>query len=102
MATLLQVTVRFLSYDEGGRKHPPSLPDFMPHFVVPPSNEMLGIAFIDGPVDMLPNEEVTARVRCLYEPMVSYDALRIGTRFQIVEGPKLIGSGIVLNRHADM
>ena len=99
MTTYLTVTVRFLSHDEGGRKHPPSLPGFMPHFVVPPSNEMLGIAFIDGPVDIFPNDDSTATVRCLYEPMVSYDALKVGTQFQIVEGPKLIGSGIVLNRY---
>jgi hypothetical protein len=99
MTTYLKVTVRFLSHTEGGRRHPPSLPGFMPHFVVPPSNEMLGITFIDGPVDILPNDDAMATVRCLYEPMVSYDGLRVGTQFQIVEGPKLIGSGTVLNRH---
>ncbi len=99
MTTYLKVTVRFLSHQEGGRKHPPSLPGFMPHFVVPPSREMLGIAFIDGPNDILPNDDATATVRCLYEPLVSYDALQVGTRFQTVEGPRLIGSGIVLARY---
>ena len=99
MTTYLEVIVQFLSHHQGGRKHPPPLVGFMPHFVVPPSREMLGIAFIDGPNDILPNDDVSATVRCLYEPLISYDVLKVGTQFQIVEGPRLIGTGIVLNRY---
>jgi translation elongation factor EF-Tu-like GTPase len=98
MATHLQVLVKFLSPKQGGRKQPPDLHRYRPHFIVPPSEERLGVEFIDGPSDYEPHEEVRASVKCLFEPDVSYDVLIVGTNFEIVEGLTIVGSGKVLMR----
>lgn len=98
MATEIEVRVKFFSHEAGGRKRPPLLQGYRPHFVVPPREEMLGVEFAYGPSDYQPNEEVAARVICLYEPSVSYDTLIVGADFEIVEGPKVVGIGIVAAR----
>lgn len=98
MATQLEVCVIFFSQEIGGRKQPPVLQGYRPHFVVSPSKEMLGVQFIKGPSHYQPNEEVMANVICLYEPEVSYDTLSVGAVFEIVEGRNVVGRGIVVTR----
>ena len=56
---------------------------------------MLGVQFEDGPETIAPGESGVVEFECLYRE-VSYDELRSGVRFTIVEGPTAVGSGIVL------
>ena len=49
--THVELEVSFLPPDQGGRPIPPWLDAhrYRPHLRVPPSDEMLGVEFIDGP-----------------------------------------------------
>ena len=97
MTTQIEVHVKFLSPKEGGRKILPVLRGYRPHFIVPPNKEMLGVEFTYGPIGYQPDEEIKARVICLYEELgISYEALIVGVFFEIVEGRKVVGTGTVV------
>ena len=60
---------------------------------------MLGVAFMDGPDEPIPPGESTqATIKSLYEPNVSYEELVEGARFEILEGPHVVGYGEVIRR----
>jgi hypothetical protein len=52
---------------------------------------------MDGPDDSAPpGGKAYATVKFLYEPNVSYTDLVEGTRFEILEGPTVIGYGEII------
>jgi hypothetical protein len=73
---------------------------YRPHLrVIGGSPEMLGVAFMDGPDDPIPPGGTThATIKSLYEPNVSYEELREGARFEILEGPRVVGYGEVVRK----
>jgi len=90
--------VQFISIDEGGRKGLIYLIGYRPHFRVIGDTEYLGIQFIEGPDRIInPKEWVSAKVCLLYYPNVSYEKLRVGEEFEIVEGAKIVGIGTVIS-----
>src|ERR1044072_5907146 len=98
-----EVWIYLLPTESGGRTLPLDLcndrpGEYRPHFrVINGSGEMLGVAFMDGPDDPIqPGESTHAIVKALYEPMVSYDELVKGSRFEIVEGAQIVGHGEVV------
>jgi len=98
------VFVELLPTGQGGRKRPLNLSNdspgqYCPHFrVVGGSGDMLGVAFMDGPDEaLLPGDSANATVKGLY-PGVSYDELIEGARFEILEGPHVVGHGTVIRR----
>jgi hypothetical protein len=94
----IEIEVRFLNPDDGGRQQPPNLKagTYRPHFRVPPDTTLLGVAFVDGPPLMQPNVPFRATVRPLYAPSVDYSLLTVGAHFDVVEGPKVVGDGVVI------
>lgn len=67
-------------------------------FRVGRASDLLGVEFIDGPTDpVVPGRGAYASVRFLH-PTVDYAALRVGTEFEIIEGPTVIGIGRVMER----
>jgi hypothetical protein len=101
-SSFAEVLIQFLDVSEGGRKWLPQLntPGYRPHFRVPPSDELLGVEFVDGPDEYRATDRVYATVRFVYEPDVSYRALTVGAHFDIVEGSKVVGHGMVTRRWA--
>lgn len=102
------VSIYLLPSESGGRTLPLDLCNdrpgqYRPHLrVIDGSGEMLGVAFMDGPDDPIqPAESTNATVKALYEPIVSYDELVEGSRFEILEGPHVVGHGEVLRRLND-
>lgn len=94
----LQLEVVFVPHAEGGRATTPSLKGgwYRPHLVVPPSDEMLGVEFVDGPDEhVVPCRSLYAVARLVY-PGVSYASLLPGTKFQIREGVRTVGQGRVI------
>jgi len=88
----------------GGRTTPLDLcndrpGEYRPHLrVIGGSPEMLGVAFMDGPDDPIPPGGFTnATIMSLYEPGVSYAELVEGARFEILEGPNVVGYGEVVH-----
>lgn len=92
-----QVQVEFLHPDENGCRRLPSLNGYRPHFRVSSSPELLGIAFIDGPECVQPSTPVHAKVRFVYLPEVDYTLLTIGAHFEILEGPQVVGYGVIID-----
>jgi translation elongation factor EF-Tu-like GTPase len=112
MQSFAEVLVEFLPPEEGGRKSPVVLhkdaaPHYRPHFVVRDDgfhandeNRNLGVEFVDGPVGTVPTaERVRAIVRLVYDPQVSYAALVDGATFDICEGGRTVGTGVVVRRY---
>ena len=100
-STYAEVLVAFLSQEECGRKTMPCLNDkkYRPHFRVLRTDDYLGVEFIDGPNEPVkPGSSTRSTVRFLYEPEVSYAELKEGASFEILEGPKVVGSGEVIRR----
>ena len=100
-----EVLIELLPTEKGGREVPLDLCNdnpgqYRPHFrVIGGAGELLGVAFMDGPDDpVLPGEKTHATVTSLYEPAISYSELVVGTRFEILEGPHVVGFGIVTRR----
>ena len=100
-----EVLIELLPTDKGGRELPLYLcsdnpGQYRPHFrVIGGSGELLGVAFMDGPDEpVLPGEKTSATVKSLYEPGISYSELVVGTRFEILEGPHVVGFGTVIHR----
>jgi hypothetical protein len=96
-----EVLVIFLSSEEGGRKNMPFLYDqrYRPHLRVKPDSELLGVEFVDGPDGPVQAGIPTyATVRFSYSPDICYDELKVGTKFEILEGAHVVGHGEVTLR----
>lgn len=97
------VNIELLPTDQGGRKEPLDLCNdnpgvYRPHFrVIGGNGELLGVSFMDGPDDpALPGEKTGGTVTSLYEPGISYAELVEGARFEVLEGPNVVGYGTVI------
>src|SRR3712207_5216784 len=93
-----EILIELLPSEAGGRDVPLDLSNdcpgqYRPHLrVIGGSGEMLGVAFMDGPDDPVPpGGEAHATVKFLYEPSVSYAELIEDARFEILEGPRVVG-----------
>jgi len=96
-----EVAITFVPLEEGGRRFAPCLrePGYRPHLRVPPSDELLGVEFVDGPDGPAPvGIPISGTVRFLYEPAVSYVPLEVGAEIEVVEGPKVVARGRVTRR----
>lgn len=98
----LTVTVEFLPKSDHKKEKKFYLDEwtygirYSPHFRVIGDSEYLGIQFIEGPDKPVePGEVVAAKVSLLYYPNVSYDKLTLGQEFEILEGPNIVGKGMV-------
>src|SRR5262245_46506355 len=98
-----EVEIELLPVEAGGRSLPLDLCNgypgqYRPHLrVVGGSGALLGVAIVDGPHEPVePGSRIHATVKALYEPAVSYEELRDGARFEILEGAHVVGHGRIL------
>ena len=105
MREYADVHIHWLPTAESGRTIPAQLRadgsnSYKPHFRVGPAGEYLGVAFVDGqPALAAPGTEGTATAALLYlETGVDYRALVPGAAFDVLEGTRVIGHGIVQRR----
>ena len=96
MHDLYLVKVKFFS--NSIREKPPCINlemevRYSPHLVVKGDIEYLGVSFVDGNIGVF-DKEIDAIVVSIYEG-VSYHKLVKDTEFWIVEGPHIVGEGIV-------
>lgn len=95
------IKLTFLRADEGGRQRPPALEGgtYRPHVRVGPDGEHLGVAFVAGPRDVAPGDEVSATVDLLYFDLsVDYRPLQEGVSFDVLEGHRVVARGVVTRR----
>jgi len=92
-----RVEVQFLAADVGGRAGPTYLVKrYRPHLRVG-DGEYLGVAFCgdDSSEPIRAGDCVSAEVIFVYAPNVDYAALVTGSQFQILEGARIVGIGVV-------
>jgi translation elongation factor EF-Tu-like GTPase len=95
----LIVSIELFSAEEGGRNTPlnPDTVGYMPHFRVIGDTEYLGVRFLGGQNETItPGKIFEVTVLLMYFTQVSYDQLIQGAKFEILEGPKVVGKGTVI------
>jgi hypothetical protein len=55
---------------------------------------MLGVRFVSGPAHAILGEDLDCVVELLY-PGVDYSAMQVGSGVLVVEGRRIVGSGVV-------
>jgi translation elongation factor EF-Tu-like GTPase len=90
------VQIHFICSDAGGRTTPVIIsPSYRPHFRVG-TGEHLGVVFVGGSSDSVsPGCTTQAEAKFAYAPAVNYDALKDGVQFQVLEGNRIVGIGVV-------
>jgi hypothetical protein len=88
---VLEAEVVFYRPEQGGRTHVPTS-DYRPHFSTKP-DEMLGVRVLSFS-DSLLGKPLKIAFELIYDG-VDYSALAPGTEFKILEGPRVVGSGVV-------
>ena len=94
MSASINALVTMKSAAEGGRRSAFSV-GYSPHLVVD-AGELMGVRVAAAPPQVLPGAEATIEFQLLYAPNVDYSALLEGTSFDIVEGPNVVGTGVVI------
>lgn len=97
MTGFIHTHVRFLATAEGGRAAPvfPPARGYAPHLRRGPGGEALGVRLVDGPPVVHPGEAATLTWEPMYEG-VDYTPLQPGAAFDVLEGPRRVGTGTVL------
>ena len=92
---LFEVNVEF--FLPNWRKHPVRLGSgqYWPHLRVVSDSEHLGVKFVRGPDWVELGSSATAVVQTIFEN-VHYEKLKAGVQFEILEGPHVVGKGVVI------
>lgn len=77
---------------------------YAPHLVVPPDSGFLAVRVFDvedpdGYKVVYPGTTAKVLFQLMYHPQVDYSALVEGAEFNIQEGPRIVGTGRVLERN---
>jgi hypothetical protein len=99
MTEVIETRVVFFAPESGGRNSPVDAAAgvYAPHLRVGPEGELLGVRLVAGPPELRPGEPADVVWELLYGG-VDYSPLRVGRRFQILEGRQVIGEGKVTDR----
>jgi hypothetical protein len=99
------VRIRWLTPAEGGRSSNIHLRaaksrSYKPHFRFGNAGDYLGVAFLDGhPPVAAPGETTEATVALIYaDTGVDYSPVATEAEFEVLEGARVVGRGIVLKR----
>lgn len=68
---------------------------YPPHIVVLGTNDYLAVRVIDVPENMKQGQEFLATLQLMYPEDVDYSALKKDAEFEILEGSRVVGTGIV-------
>ena len=72
---------------------------YRPHLRLPPDDDYLGVAFVDGPAWTEPGDDAVATVALIYlEHGVDQSLLVTCVSTEVVEGARVIATARVLNR----
>lgn len=91
----IRAQIRLKATSEGGRQHP-FYEGYSPHVVVEGTDELLGVRVVRCRSLVEPGEEKVLELELMYHPRLDYRGLEPGARFSLVEGAKVIGTGVVL------
>ncbi len=84
-----------VNFFESKRKTLPLLQKgYRPHLKISGDDEYLGVVFVDSD-DFIYDKEILAVITTIYEG-VGYHKLKVGEKFEILEGANIVGAGEVL------
>jgi len=89
-----EVLITLLATQSGGRSTQvePRSRSYRPHVRPIGTRSTLRIEFVSG-ATLRPGATGVVRVRFLYDSLVSYESLRAGVKFEVLEGPTVVGHG---------
>ena len=67
---------------------------YRPHLKISGDDEYLGVVFVDSE-DVIYGKEILAVIKTIYEG-VGYHKLKVGAKFEILEGANIVGVGEVI------
>jgi hypothetical protein len=104
-ARYVKIWIELLPVDEGGRRTPLDLSSEWPVAYRPQlrvrggQGRLLDVEFVAGPSEpIVPGAGAKATIRLPNNNDVSHSELVAGAEFDVLEGPRLIGSGRVMSR----
>jgi translation elongation factor EF-Tu-like GTPase len=89
------VKLKMKTEADGGR-HSPFNQGYCPHLVAESTSEWLGVRVIHCPEWVYPGTEAMVEFSLMYYPSLDYGALQAGTVVEVMEGPRAVGTGVVL------
>lgn len=89
------VRIRMKSMQEGGRRCP-FTEGYCPHFVISGCDTWYGVRASQCPGPVGPGDEVEVVFAFMYHPNLDYNILKVGTSFEMMEGPKVVATGVIL------
>jgi len=98
LSEYIKARISLLTHDDGGRSTPfcPKGGGYRPHLRVG-AGEMLGVQFVDGPDEVAPGAKAEVIMQLLYQG-VDYSSLLPGAKFTVLEGLRVVATGIVVDR----
>jgi translation elongation factor EF-Tu-like GTPase len=87
--------------EESGGRHAPFTEGYRPHFVVS-EGEWLGVIATRCTGPVAPSDEADFEFELVYHPKVDYSPLTVGAEFAMHEGPRVVATGTVLERHEQL
>jgi hypothetical protein len=92
-------TIKMFDVEHGGRQSPVTGVGclYRPHLKCSSGSEYLGVCFVDGPDVIALGETVDVTFLLIYDG-VDYSCLTPGATFVILEGPHIVGEGIMRKR----
>ncbi|MDH5231295.1 MAG: hypothetical protein OEZ58_20130 [Gammaproteobacteria bacterium] len=82
----------------GGRACMPVDSGYSPYVVVEGDSEFIDVIFIDVPEDAKPDSTFRQKIEIRYPNFVDLNLFKNGNGFQIFEGRKLIGNGVIVQQ----
>ena len=82
--------------ESAGGRHGPFNEGYCPHLVAEGKTEWLGVRVVRCPDLVHLGEERELEFELMYAPSVDYHDLAPGRAFSILEGSKVVGTGMVL------
>ena len=97
MMQVINAIITLLPAESGGRTTPTTAVacHYRPHLRVEPNGPYMGVCLIAGPERLYPGDEATVTMALVYYGSVDYSALASGASFEILEGPTVVGHGVV-------
>ena len=90
-----KVRLQFFTPEQGGRPQVPTGDGYAPYARV--AGNDLPVRLVGMPGDGKYETEYEVLLELTYHPSLDYSALAAGTRFELIEGPRVVAQGIVVS-----
>lgn len=86
--------VVFSSPESGGRQFMPVGSGYAPYLRCLPSGEDMAVRLHEVPPEVRHGDPFLVTIEIMYEPRIPYAGIEPGSRFDLVEGQRIVASGV--------